>query len=184
MGTDKATLVVEGERLAHRAARVLGEVCYPALEVGPGVSGLQAVCEDPPGGGPLAALLAGASALGVAPVLLLAVDLPFVSAALLALIAGWPGDGAVVPVVGGRAQHVCARYGREALAQAEALYSAGERSLRWVCEVPGTLLLDEESMRAVASDRSFADLDSPDDLRRWGLQSSSGTGTVGDSQVT
>lgn len=184
MGTDKATLVVEGEQLAHRVARVLAEVCDPVLEVGPGVSGLRAVREDPPGTGPLAALLAGAAALRAAPVLLLAADLPFVPAALLALIAGWPGDCSVVPNVGGSPQHVCARYGREALAEAEERYAAGERSLRWICGLPGTVEIDEREMRAVASERSFADLDSPDDLDRWGLRSSGGAGAVGDSQTT
>lgn len=184
MGTDKATLDVGGERLVDRAVRVLCAVCDPVLEVGPGVSGLRVVREDPPGAGPLAALVAGAAALQVEHVLLLAVDLPFVSAPLLALIADWPGDGAVVPVVGGRPQHVCARYGPESLVEAAARYSAGERSLRWVCGLPGTVELDEVAMRAVASERSFADLDSPEDLDRWGLRSSSCGGTVGDSQPT
>jgi len=184
MGTDKATLVVGGERLAHRSARVLREVCDPVLEVGPGTSGLRAVREDPPGGGPLAGLLAGAAALRVDRVLLLAVDLPFVSVPLLALIAGWPGDVSVVPVVGRRPQHVCARYGPEALLEAARRHAAGERSLRWVCGLPGTVELDEDAVRAVASERALADLDSPEDLDRWGLRSPHGGGTVGDSQPT
>ena len=64
MGTDKARLVVNGETLAARSARVLTAVCDPVVEVGPGVSGLPAVLEEPPGAGPLVALLAGVGALG------------------------------------------------------------------------------------------------------------------------
>ena len=47
MGTDKARLVVDGETLAARSARVLAAVCEPVIEVGPGVSGLPAVEEEP-----------------------------------------------------------------------------------------------------------------------------------------
>ena len=184
MGRDKATIVVEGESLAVRLARVLSEVCAPALEVGPGVSGLRSIREDPQGEGPLAALLAGFDALGVAPLLLLAVDLPFMSAALLGLVAAWPGAGTVGPTIAGRPQLVCARYGSDVLAEAGARYAEGERSLRWVFGLPGTVALDEDDMRGVASERSFADLDEPADLDRWGLRSSDGAGTVGDSHAT
>lgn len=181
MGVDKATLLVDGETLALRAARVIGAVCDPVIEVGPGVGGLRSVREDPPGSGPLAALIAGADALEVAPLLLLAVDLPFVSSALLDLIARWPGVGTVIPVVGGRPQHVCARYGQDAIAEARSRYATGERSLRWVRTLPGAVELDEASMSGVLSDRSFADLDEPADLERWGLRSSSASLTVEDS---
>ena len=169
MGFDKTGIAVDGEVIATRAARVLREVCDPVLEVGPGVSGLRAVREEPPGAGPLAALLAGADELGVVPLLLLAVDLPFVEAGLLGLIAGFRGDGAVVPVVGGRLQLVCARYGEEAIEEGRSRYAGGERSLRWIAELAGTVILGEGTWREVASERAFADLDTPGDLVRWGL---------------
>src|SRR3954470_9716556 len=83
MGTDKARLVVSGETLAARSARVLASVCDPVVEVGPGVSGLPVVQEEPPGAGPLVALLAGVGALGEPKtVILLACDLPNVSSEL------------------------------------------------------------------------------------------------------
>lgn len=170
MGFDKSRIVVDGEALAARVARVIGEVCDPVLEVGPGVSGLPAVREDPPGAGPLAALLAGADALGAVPLLLLAVDLPFVDAGLLRMIAGFAGDGAVVPVVGGRPQYVCARYGAAAIDEARVRYGSGERSLRWIADSAGTVMIGEERWREAASERAFADLDTPGDLDRWGLR--------------
>jgi molybdopterin-guanine dinucleotide biosynthesis protein A len=43
LGVDKASLVLDGETLARRAARRLDAVCSPVLEAGDGVSGLPAV---------------------------------------------------------------------------------------------------------------------------------------------
>ncbi|MCU1467162.1 MAG: molybdopterin-guanine dinucleotide biosynthesis protein, partial [Actinomycetia bacterium] len=113
MATDKASIVWRGETLAARAARVLASVCVPVVEVGFGVSGLPCMREDPPGAGPLAALVAGARSLSGkgGPVVLLACDLPFVEAPVLQLLAEWPGAPTVIPVVDGRLQYVCARYG-------------------------------------------------------------------------
>ena len=111
MGRDKAELVVAGERLADRAARVLQTVCDPVLEIGPGRSALEAVGDDDPHAGPLAALVTGAGALRPrgyeGAVLLLAVDLPFVDARLLELLVNHPSADSVVPVAGGMRQSCC-----------------------------------------------------------------------------
>jgi molybdenum cofactor guanylyltransferase len=163
MGTDKATLLVDGESLARRSARLLAEVCDPVLEVGPGYSALPTVHEADPGRGPLAALVAGATALGTdAPVLLLACDLPFVTGDLLARLVEAPGDGTVVPVdEDGMVQPVCARYSAAACRRAATLLAAGERSLR--------RLLDETGMRTLVDvdARALVDVDTPDDAARW-----------------
>ena len=169
MGTDKARIVVNGETLAARAARVLSAVCDPVIEVGPSVSGLPAVQEDPPGVGPLVALLAGVGALGnPRRVLLLACDLPFVEAPLLRLLVEWPGTGTVIPVVGDRAQFACARYGADALDAAREALRAGELSLRAMVG-PDCAYLSVEEWGDVATERAFADVDTPDDLQRLGL---------------
>ena len=74
--------------------RVLASVCDPVIEVGAGVSGLPAVREDPPGAGPLVALLAGVGRVGRSRrCVLLACDLPFVEAPLLRLLVDRPGIG-------------------------------------------------------------------------------------------
>jgi molybdenum cofactor guanylyltransferase len=169
MGTDKARLVVGGETFAARTARVLQEVCDPVIEVGPGVSGLPAVEEDPAGAGPLVALLAGVGALGnPRAVVLLACDLPFVEPALLRLLVEWPGWATVVPVVDGRFQYACARYGTAAFTEAAAALQTGVSSLRAVagsdCEY-----LTEAQWGPVVPARAFADIDTPDDLERLGL---------------
>ena len=103
LGTDKAMIVWQGDTLAARAARVLAQVCAPVLEVGPGVTSLPVVREDPAGSGPLAAVLAGMRALEsdagaeVDALVVLACDMPFVEPPLLELLAAWPGTGTVIP---------------------------------------------------------------------------------------
>jgi molybdopterin-guanine dinucleotide biosynthesis protein A len=173
MGTDKARLVVNGETLAARSARVLTAVCDPVVEVGPGVSGLPAVLEDPAGAGPLVALLAGVGALGEPrSVILLACDLPHVSPELLGLLVEWPGGGTVIPVVDGRFQYACARYGRTAFDEARASLRHGSSSLR---EIAGSdcEYVSEADWRGVATALTFADVDTPEDMRRLGLSGSS-----------
>jgi molybdopterin-guanine dinucleotide biosynthesis protein A len=169
MATDKARIVWQGETLAARAARVLSTACAPVIEVGSGATALRCVREDPPGAGPLAALIAGARALGSpGPVVLLACDLPFVEPPILALLANWPGRPSVIPVVDGRLQYACARYGPDALARAEVALEAGDHALRAAagddCDE-----LSEAEWRAVAPAHAFADVDTPTDLRRLGL---------------
>jgi molybdopterin-guanine dinucleotide biosynthesis protein A len=168
MATDKAAIVWQGETLAARSARVLAHVCAPVIEVGAGVSGLPCVREDPPRSGPLAALVAGAGALDARSVVLLACDLPFVEAPVLELLATWPGQETVIPIAGGRLQYVCARYGAEALAHAADALAAGESALRILASVPHDEV-DEAAWNAIAPAGTFADVDTPEDLRRLGL---------------
>jgi molybdopterin-guanine dinucleotide biosynthesis protein A len=169
MATDKAAIVWKGETLAARAARVLRSVCDPVVEVGSGASGLPFVREDPPGSGPLAALVAGARALGGhAPIVLLACDLPFVDAPVLQLLAEWPGAPTVIPSVDGRLQYVCARYGRDALARAQAALLEGEFALRALTAGEYDELGAGE-WGAVASSETFSDVDTPEDVLRLGL---------------
>jgi molybdopterin-guanine dinucleotide biosynthesis protein A len=170
LGFDKTTVEVGGETLADRAARVLSAVCAPVLEVGPGRSRLPSVREDPPGSGPLAALVAGAAALAADSVVLLGCDLVAVEAPLLRLLADWAGAPTAVPRVAGRDQLVCARYGADAIAAAGRLLEAGERSLRALLAAVPADVLTEEHWGAVATASSFADLDTPADLERLGLR--------------
>jgi len=174
MGADKALLEVGGQRLVDRAAAALRAVADPVLEVGPGSSSLPAVREDPPGSGPLAAVAAGAAALRAGghdgPVIVLAVDMPFVSVGLLRLLADRPGPVTAVPRAGGHPQVLCARYGPDALAGVERLLAAGGVSLRKLVEamdVTGEVgWIQPEEWLAVAGPEALADVDTPDDLRR------------------
>ena len=173
LGVDKAELRRGGERLADRGARLLAAVCDPALEVGPGVSPLPAVREDPPGGGPLAAVAAGRAALRARraeqPVLVLAVDLPFVDGPLLNWLADHPAPGAVVPRVDGIAQPLCARYRAADLDVASRLCVDGHAALRDLLAAIPVTYVDETAWSAVTGPDAFADVDTPDAVTRAGL---------------
>lgn len=175
MGRDKAELVVAGERLADRSARVLSAVCDPVLEIGPGRSPLDAVDDGEQRAGPLVALVTGAAALHerayAGPVVLLGVDLPFASEALLRLVADHSAFDTVVPVAGGTRQSCCARYAPDALETATELVERGERALHTLLSTVPVVDIREEEWRAVAPAEALADVDTPDDLVRYRIDS-------------
>ncbi|MBO0731648.1 MAG: formate dehydrogenase accessory sulfurtransferase FdhD [Acidimicrobiaceae bacterium] len=166
MGRDKATLVgPAGETLARYVASLLRGVADPVLEVGPGRSGLQAVADDRPGGGPLAAVATGARALHQrgwrGPVLLVATDLPALDDGTLAWLAGHPAPGAVVPTVGGRHQPLCARYQLADLRHAEQLLAEGKAAMRDLLDVTEVTYAEPPRPEALA------DVDTPEE---WAAQ--------------
>jgi molybdenum cofactor guanylyltransferase len=173
LGVSKAELRRDGERLADRGARLIAAVSDPALEVGPGVTTLPAVREQPVGAGPLAAFVAGADEMArrhaTGGVLLLAVDLPFVDVPLLEWLAEYPAPGAVVPTVDGVPQPLCARYSEADLPVAARLRAAGQASMRALLDAVTVTYVDESGWRAVADRGSFADVDTPAAVRRAGL---------------
>ncbi len=164
LGIDKATLVLDGERLVDRLAPVLLAVCEPVLEVGPGYGTLPAVREDPPGRGPLAAVAAGASALfdggHSGATIVLAVDLPGVTTPLVAWLREHPSHDCVVPIVDDVAQVLCARYSASALGAAAGLVAAGARSMHALLDVVSVHEADALEWRSVADATAFADVDS------------------------
>lgn len=124
-GADKAALEVGGRTLLEHALAALagaGEV----VVVGPEVPTSRPVTfrrEDPPGGGPAAAVAAGLSGFARRPgvVVVLAVDMPRVTTATVArlLAAATPeSDGAVLVDAAGRAQPLCAAYRTDPLERA------------------------------------------------------------------
>jgi molybdopterin-guanine dinucleotide biosynthesis protein A len=166
MGTDKATIAWRGETLASRAARVLGQVCDPVVEAGPGFTTLRTIREVPPGSGPLAALLAGADALDATSVLLLACDMPFVEVPLLELLVHWPGDESVAAVSDGRTQYGCARYGRTWLGAARNARRAGTTSFRAVGDEHIELLPESVWQPIAGRPDALVDIDTPEEWTR------------------
>jgi molybdopterin-guanine dinucleotide biosynthesis protein A len=160
--------------LAEALSERLSEVASPVCEVGPGRTSL-AQADGDPGEGPLTAIVAGwrcLRALGhVGPVLVLATDLPKVSVPLLAWLADRPGEPSVVPVVDGRPQPLCARWAPDDLDRAERIAASGERAVRAALG-PATAYAVEADWGPVASASDFADVDTPDDARRLGLDQS------------
>ena len=175
MGRDKTQVLVEGSTLALRTGTLLRAVVETAIEVGPGVSGLPAVVEQPPRQGPLAAIAYGYEWLRrrghTASALVLACDLPHLSEELLHFLVAWESPDSVVPVVNGIAQPLCAKWGARDLSDASQRVSRGVQSLRHLSTASGVVLLHESDWRRVATEQQFFDVDSPDDLRSAGLSS-------------
>ncbi|MDE3108260.1 MAG: NTP transferase domain-containing protein [Acidobacteriota bacterium] len=175
MGRDKLRLVIDGGglTLAERNGRLLSRAVETALEVGPGVSGLASIMEEPRGQGPLVAIAAGYQALQRrghdGPALVIAGDLALLTEELLALLRDWDGPGSAVPVVNGRLQPLCAKWCAHDLRDAEEHVKRGVRSLRYLATQPRVTLLDESAWGQVATATNFADVDSPADLDRLGL---------------
>jgi molybdopterin-guanine dinucleotide biosynthesis protein A len=173
LGVDKASLVLDGETLAARAAQRLRSVCAPVVELGDGVSGLPAVREDEAGAGPLAALAAAGAWLRAhghqGGAVLLAVDLPAVDEGFLRWLRDRPGEPTAVPRVGARLQPVCARYGSDALFAAESLVAGGIRALHELFDVVDHDVIEPDEWCAVATDDTFVDIDTPADAERFGI---------------
>jgi molybdenum cofactor guanylyltransferase len=173
MGFDKASMPIGGVPCAARVAAVLRSVVTHAVEVGPGISGLPAVREEPLGGGPLVAVCAGARALdeagGARSALVLACDLPLVTDLVLRTLAHWPGSHSVVPIIDGRPQTLCARWSAEDLSRAADLVEAGMRSMRSLLDRQDVELVAEERWPGRMDWRAFTDVDTPEDLERIGL---------------
>jgi molybdopterin-guanine dinucleotide biosynthesis protein A len=173
LGAPKANLLLDGERLVDRASRAMSSVCDPAFEVGKGTGALPLVRDDPPGRGPLAAVADGGAALIAhghnGATLVLAVDVPGADVALLTWLAAHPSLHSVVPRVAGMPQSLCARYSAEALAVARQLVDAGERSMRALLASTSIEFVDEDEWGTVATAASFADVDTPADAARAGV---------------
>lgn len=169
MGRDKALIDVDGRALCLRTADLLSGVAEPVIEVGPGYTPLPRAVEAHPSSGPLHAMAAGAGFLEQAghrgPTLVVATDLPRLTAGLLELLASWPGSGTVVPIASGRPQSLCARYGASDLAMASALGQAGHRSVMALLErIEVTWLDPGQWLDAAGRPDALVDVDTPEDL--------------------
>lgn len=99
MGADKAALLWNGRRAVDRLAQLARDLSASATLTAGGLGyGLPMAAEDPPGGGPVAGIVAGAIVLraqGCSRALVLAVDAPTILAAdLQALLAAAPPGAA------------------------------------------------------------------------------------------
>lgn len=172
MGRDKALLPWEGTTLLdHAIARlrvVFDDVrilCGPTLRYQD--RGLPLVLDAFTDTGPLAGLDAALDAGRGRPVLLLGVDMPFVTPALLHFLTSLllRGDhDAIVPAVGGRLEPLCAAYGPACREAVRARLEAGERRM--------TSFLEGVRVRAVSVTRLdgqdltdlFRNLNTPEDF--------------------
>ena len=171
MGADKAFVVLDGRTLLARAlelargvtsdVRIVGDPAKFA-EFAPVVGDVFRECG--PLGGIHAALRASSAELN----LVLAVDVPFVSLALLEfLIARARNSAALVTVAraGGRWQPLCAVYRREFADAAEKALQSGCYKIDALFDAVWTLAIGEEELDAARfSAGMFRNLNTPEEL--------------------
>jgi molybdopterin-guanine dinucleotide biosynthesis protein A len=134
MGTDKARLELGGVPLAVRTARILASLCADVIWVGGapprGAPGRAAA--DPPGTPSSLRGLVGALEAARAPrVLVVATDLPGLSADLLLALLALPEADVALPQTDAGPEPLCALYARDAvLPKARGHLAAGRLALR------------------------------------------------------
>ena len=171
MGADKARVILGGRTLLVRALELARSVTADVRIVGDAAKfgAFAPVVEDVfrecgPLGGIHAALHASASELN----LMLAVDLPFVSRALIEyLIARAQSSAAMVTVarIGGGWQPLCAVYRRDFAAAAETALRQGRYKIDALFEMQRTQVIAEDELKVAGfSGEMFCNLNTPEEL--------------------
>ena len=148
-GSPKALARFEGETLAERAWRLLGDVCEETIAVGRG-KGLQFPALADEGTGPVAAIAEGLRAATHEVAVVIPVDMPLLTAGALRLLAGACRDAAVAQA--GPLPCAVARLTLPA-------FETGERRLR-------TVLDGLDTVRVEVEERLLVNVNEPEDLRR------------------
>ena len=172
LGADKPEQRVGGRRLLDIAVAAVADadavvVVGPPRDVPAGVT---VVCEDPPGSGPVAALGAGFAALpdAAADVVVLAADLPRITAEAVDTLAAARGDAPVVLAVDDhdRLQYLTAVWDSRALRAALTAAPSRMRELLPdnVISIHVAGIVDVDTPEQLAAARSHADR-SPDGVR-------------------
>lgn len=171
LGTDKPEVEVGGRTMLQRvldactgADRVV--VVGPRRSLPPGVLATQ---ETPPGGGPLAAIVAGAELVRADVVVVLGADLPFVTPADVALLRGAlatepPGatDAVVAGDHEGRGNWLCGAWRVGPLRAA--LAGMGDPAGRAVRDLDGLVRIRVLPTIEAPGDSPWFDIDTPADL--------------------
>jgi molybdenum cofactor guanylyltransferase len=171
MGTDKAFLEFGSQTLLDRALAVVSGVCDRVVIVGNAAKFAKygMVVEDIFSRcGPLAGIHAALAQSTADLNLMLAVDLPFVSAELLTFLFAAAADThaiVTVPRLGNRLQPLCAIYRRDFFATAErALRSGNYKIGATFSDVSVRMIEDGELAVAGFSEQMFFNVNTPQDL--------------------
>lgn len=172
MGADKAFVLLDGRTLLARSLELARSVTSDVRIVGDPAksSAFGPVVQDLfPGCGPLGGIHAALRASSAELNLMLAVDLPFVSPALLEYLIkrAWNSVSAsvVVPHIDGRWQPLCAVYRREFADVAEVALQAGRFKIDALFDGARAQRVGEEEVLGVGfSAEMFRNLNTPEDL--------------------
>lgn len=174
MGGDKAALDLGGRTLLQHAVDALAIVVDEIVIVGAPDRALPEVRTRVPlrrvddaivGVGPLAGIAAGLAAAQAPMALVVGCDMPFVSPALLRVLATRLADHAtvVLPVHAGVPQPLCSAWRTNLAGEVAARLARGERAPIAVARALGAVWLEPEAYAdADAEGRSFTSLDTPE----------------------
>jgi molybdopterin-guanine dinucleotide biosynthesis protein A len=172
MGSDKATLLIAGEPLWARQFRTLRELQPEALWLSARVPPawrppeIEIVPDEPPSRGPLSGIAAALRRLRTSHLLVLAIDLPRMTAEHLRQLRALarPGCG-VIPRRGDLFEPLCALYPAEAAVAAQTALSGEDVSLQHFAKV----LLRQDQLQihtlSAAEEPLYRNVNTPADLR-------------------
>jgi molybdopterin-guanine dinucleotide biosynthesis protein A len=172
MGADKVFLKIDGQTLLDRALVRVSSVCDYVRIVGDpskfSTLETEAIGDIFPGCGPLAGIHAALAHSPCELNLMLAVDMPFVSAGLFHfLFEAAETEGAMVTVtrLNEKLQPLCAVYRREFAAEAEAALQAGNNKIDAAFSGVPVRVIEEADLRAAGfSVRDFFNMNTPQDI--------------------
>lgn len=167
-GADKGAVLVGGKALLERALDAV-DSAERTIAVGPSrATGSPVVWtrEDPPGGGPVAAIAAGMQLVEEEVVVVLGVDFPFVDETCVARILGAldDHDGAILRDDTGRHQFLVGAYRRASLAVALAETNPRDMSVSELIQDLALAVLEDP--RATRDCDSWADVAAAEDLMK------------------
>jgi molybdenum cofactor guanylyltransferase len=172
MGMDKAFVQLDGRTLVERALGVLRSVTTNVRIAGdPAIYGSFAPCVPDlyPDCGPLGGIHAALTSSQTEFNLILAVDLPFVTGALLKFLVSRAQNSetatVTVPQSGGRLQPLCAIYRRAFAEHADNALRAGHYKIDALFDPMNTQVIEEDALLAAGfSPDLFRNLNTPQDL--------------------
>ena len=184
MGKDKALLPYPGqpgnppETFLEHLVTVLSSCCSDVFVAARDEAqaalyahaGAQIVLDNTPGGGPLMGLYSALQAISEPYAILVAVDMPFVTAQLLSyMLLHYQENTALVPLVDGYPQVTLAIYPRSMLPLIEKRVKQGRRDLRCLLEDARVRYIEGEQLRVVdPALRSFVGINTYEELQRAG----------------
>ena len=172
MGTDKAFVLLDGRMLLARALDLARSLTSDVRVVGDPArfAAFASVVQDIfPGCGPLAGIHAALRSSQTDLNLIFAVDMPFLTPALLQYMLGRAKDsGSALVTVPGTAQGwqpLCAVYRREFASIAETALRAGHYKIDALFTEAGVQVIDEPELQSAGFSLDlFSNLNTPDDL--------------------
>jgi molybdopterin-guanine dinucleotide biosynthesis protein A len=190
-GVNKALLEIGGRRNIDRVAAALAPLCGEIVVVANDpelaeLAALRVVFDRDPHAGVLPALAQGLESASGQLVVVVACDMPFLSADLLAhLVARAARADVAMPVIEGRPEPMHAVYRRRTCLEAiRAALEAGERRMISFVDRVRCDRLEETELRAIDPElRSFSNTNTPDDLELARLMAAGAAGPNGESKM-